>query len=105
LIGPLEACAELTACVIVEERRGARAARQRSFFETEHEHDLVPARTRAEQVDDCHSPLLARRGAHLRPLERGDHVVGGHLLACERPERLQLVEQAQRSVVRAQVEP
>src|SRR5258708_9320744 len=76
LIGALEARAELTSRVIVEERRGARTPGQRALFEPEHENDLVAASARPEQVDDRGPSLPAGWRAHLRPLERGDDILG-----------------------------
>ena len=62
--------------VVVEERRDVGAARQASLFEPEHEHDLVPAGSGAQQIDDGDAPSLAGRpGADTHALERARDLI------------------------------
>ena len=56
---------ELTAPVVVEERRALRALREDALLEPEHEHDLRPARARAQQVE--HRDVPGADGAERGP--------------------------------------
>ena len=97
LVGTLEPAAELAARVVVEERRRARAARQRPLLEPEQEDDLEAPRARAHQVEHRDPAGLERRPEpHLDALERAEHLLRRERLAEPR-QRLELVEQPQRS--------
>ena len=99
LVRALEPAAQLASPIVVEERRGARPARQRPFLEAEDEHDLEAARPRAHQVEHRDTAGLAGgREPYLAALERGDHLVAG------RVEPTELRQQLQHMAVRTQVE-
>ena len=96
---------ELAARIVVEERRGVAAPRQRSLLEAEQEHGLEAARPRAREIEDRDPPALERAAeAHLAPLEHRDDVVRRELAAEALP-AVELGEQLADRVVRAQVAP
>ena len=84
----------------MRERRGSDA-----LLEPEQEDDLEAARSRAHQVEHRDAAGLERRAEpHLDTLERRQHLLRRQRLA-ETRQRLELVQQPQDRVVRAQVEP
>ena len=79
-VGSLEARAprgvELTARLVVEERRRRSAARQRSLLEADHEDRLEASRAGAREVEHRDTTRLAGCiAADRRPVERREHVV------------------------------
>src|SRR5438477_392130 len=77
LVGPLEPAAERAARIVVEERRDARAAWQRSLFEPEQKHDLEPARAGPQQIEHGDAARLSGpRRPHLGPLEGREQLLG-----------------------------
>ena len=101
----LAAGLELAPSFVGKERCLGGAPREDPFFQPENEDGLPPPRAGAHEVDDSHPPRLG--GApdpYLGALERRDDLLRRRL-AAELAPAFELVEQAQRSLVCAQVDP
>ena len=103
-VGTLEPAPELRAELVAEQRRRSTAARERPFFQSEHEHDLERARSRSLVVEDRDAALRWALRRHASSLERREHILSRYV-GVRGGERRKLAERPLGGAIGSGVEP